>query len=241
MNHVRSVEHQLPLHSAVVCGSVEAVRLLLDYPYPSSSLVTFTDSVSNQTYQAGLEFNAQDAMGETPLHIACRNGHTEIVKLLVNYAVHVEVEKGQIVKTTSIGSLNAEHINESMTSDSSSEYDNNQSKPNSPSKGSLKNKTCIQSIYPVDVGILNSSGLSPYHVAIRHRRPNVLKILLESRGSPPSKMKMQDMDSSVLMYAHEQGSVAILDLLLAHGLKDVDNKVLASAFFARVSAHGSFI
>lgn len=237
LNYVRSVEHQLPLHSAVLCGKVDAVRLLLEFQYPQNSMVSFTDSATGLTYQAGLEFNAQDASGDTALHIACRNGHVEIAKLLVTHAIKVEVDQSHIPKSASLKSLKGDFSNDSLNSDEDSETDSSHLRPSSLPRRQNTNKKFIHSIYPIDVNIINSNGLSAYHMAIRHRHADILKVLLEIRGIPPEKMKVQDSENSVLMYAYEHGNVAIMELLLAHGLKDTGNKVLMSTFFTLVSIY----
>ncbi|CAG5136337.1 unnamed protein product, partial [Candidula unifasciata] len=230
LNYVRSVEHQLPLHSAVLCGKAEAVRLLLEFPYPQNSMVSFVDPATSLTYQAGLEYNAQDAAGDTALHIACRNGHVDIARLLVSHVITVEMDENWIPRSASQKSLKADLNNDSLNSDEDSESESSNSRPCSlPRKLNINKK----SIHPVDVNIINNSGLSAYHMAIRYRHLDVLKVLLELRGIPPDKMKVQDAENSVLMYAYEHGNGAILELLLAHGHKDIENKVLMSTIFTQ--------
>ena len=97
--YVRSVDHQTPLHSAVTSNRVETVRLLLSHTYHPShqaqqqghSQTSAESSNSTASFIEGSlpEVNARDASGDTPLHIACRNGYFEIARLLLDFKVKV--------------------------------------------------------------------------------------------------------------------------------------------------------
>ncbi|XP_059175790.1 leucine-rich repeat serine/threonine-protein kinase 1-like isoform X2 [Physella acuta] len=232
--HVRSVEHQLPLHSAVVSNKIEAVQFLLDYTYPAGHLLTFTDSVTSLIYQTGIDVNAQDAMGETALHIACRNGHLEIVRLLMNYVIKVEIEKDMQKSQSLMCDLDTSFDEDELNASAdSSEEDYSPNQPNPPPLRGNRTKKSHHTIHPVDMNILNSDGLSSFHMAIRHKRVEVLKVLLNCRKPPANKLKIKDIEMSVLMFAYEQGSVDVLRILLSNGLRDEDDKVLNSAFFSQ--------
>ncbi|KAK3770733.1 hypothetical protein RRG08_011777 [Elysia crispata] len=98
--YVRSVDHQTPLHSAVASNKVETVRLLLSHTYPSISQ-SFQEHHFDSSSESGhgkpaslledglLEVNARDASGDTPLHIACKNGYYEIAQLLLYFKVKI--------------------------------------------------------------------------------------------------------------------------------------------------------
>uniref|UniRef100_A0A2C9JFX8 non-specific serine/threonine protein kinase n=1 Tax=Biomphalaria glabrata TaxID=6526 RepID=A0A2C9JFX8_BIOGL len=225
---VRSVEHQLPIHSAVICNKVEAVRLLLEFPYPSSHLLTFTDPATSLSYQMGLEVNAEDASGETPLHIACRNGYAEIVNLLMTYTLKIKVEK-ELHNPEALGFT----INDSDSEDEESDLELPEQNSGQSDHTGTEEREKFETIYPVDINLLNHDGFSPFHLAIKHNRLDVVNILLRTRKSLLSKLKMNDAEVSVLMFAYEHSSMEIMKALLQHGLKDDEDKVLNAAFFSQ--------
>ncbi|KAH9518581.1 hypothetical protein Btru_005705, partial [Bulinus truncatus] len=223
---VRSVEHQLPLHSAVICNKIDAVKMLLEFPYPSSHMLTFVDPATSIEYQLGLEVNAQDASGETPLHIACRNGYVEIVTLLLNFVLKVKVER-EMYKCQSLSF----EWEESSSDEEITQLDG--SGQDQPSPHENLGKKFDRSLFPVDINILNSDGVSPFHLAIKYKHVDVLNILLKSRKSPPPMLKLNDIEMSVVMFAYEYSNIDIMKILLQHGLKDEEDKVLSAAFFSQ--------
>lgn len=56
-----------PLHAAVAAGKTECMRVLIE---------------------AGADCEAKNVYGNTPLHIACLNGHAEAVKGLLEHDIN---------------------------------------------------------------------------------------------------------------------------------------------------------
>ena len=70
--HFQSGLSDSPLHAAVKLGSLEKVREILDQP--------------------NVDVNYLNSKCETPLHLACTLGHTDIIKLLIAFGANVFIK-----------------------------------------------------------------------------------------------------------------------------------------------------
>lgn len=67
-SYVKDRDFYTPLHAATASGNVECMHILIN---------------------AGADIEARNEYGNTPLHIACLNGHADAVKELIANAVNI--------------------------------------------------------------------------------------------------------------------------------------------------------
>ena len=226
---VKAAEDRLPLHSAVIGYHPEVVAALLHHKFPASDLSSFTDPDTGLVYQAGFNLNARDSNGETALHFACRYGYVDIAKLLLQFSVRIRVEKKFSIK---IKDEKSDHGPESLELDSELDCETN-SGQNTLSKQSVKNSYHV--LNPVSCSIENSKGFTPLHIAMCNQQTEVVKLLLQLRGSPSNTFVLNEKTYSMAVYALENGNNDILELMLCSGVVDIENKALFKAFFSEVS------
>ncbi|CAM8897528.1 unnamed protein product [Rhodiola kirilowii] len=75
LNHRNPILAQTPLHVAAGCNKVDVVRFLLELKGPEE-----------------IELEAKNMYGETPLHMAAKNGCTEAAKLLLAHGASTEAK-----------------------------------------------------------------------------------------------------------------------------------------------------
>ncbi|KAL3877512.1 hypothetical protein ACJMK2_035210 [Sinanodonta woodiana] len=87
-------KEQSPLHVAAERGYRDMIGCLLEFPYPDSSYITIKDEEDNVQYKISIDVNKTDVDGQTPLYLACKNGHEDVVEILLNFPVEVEDRSG---------------------------------------------------------------------------------------------------------------------------------------------------
>lgn len=100
---------QTPLHYAASLNRVEIIKYLLDWQRPGKAELEAKDAVSNEFINIVSKNITRSTpvwilislillqYGETPLHVASKNGCTESVKMLLNYGANVGARTNVLV------------------------------------------------------------------------------------------------------------------------------------------------
>ena len=96
-----------PLHTAAAFGSLETIRVLLEYgadvnfatPFGSrtplmAACIHRNYRVAQLLIEAGAEVNALDSQGESPLDLARDSGDAKLVQLLINHGARYSQDVG---------------------------------------------------------------------------------------------------------------------------------------------------
>jgi len=146
----------------------------------------------DEVLRAGAEVNAVDALGDTALHIACRNGHKDIVARLLKAGADVKAtnKSGAKPKLKAFKPLHA------VVGDGPEEV--------------------VFALFDLgfEVTALDAKGLSPLHLAAKAGRSKIVEILIE-KGCD---LDQQDnRGRTPLHFASSEGHVACTTLLLEKG------------------------
>ncbi|XP_014679935.1 PREDICTED: espin-like [Priapulus caudatus] len=84
---VATVENWLPIHAAVMNKRLDILDMLLKHPYPAYMWQPFLHHAGPYQFLYPFDVNARDHSNQTPLYIACSQGHLSIVERLLQLKV----------------------------------------------------------------------------------------------------------------------------------------------------------
>lgn len=216
--NIATFEGSLPLHLACLLGQTEIVMFLL-----TSSAKHQLDKTSNINHASecvALMVNARDALGQTPLHIAVANRHIALVQYLI---------RGRLV-------VNPDGSRRSSDSDVGSEYllaSDDASLDADDGSRSAGSSTELEILFSVNIDADDTEGKTPLHLAVlgdgKVSYNDIVGILLLHNANLNREMTMSHSSTTVLMEAVQRSDVVLVDLLLSHGAKDDQLRVLKTA------------
>ena len=163
---MRTVDHQLPLHTAAVCGMADAVSCLLHFPFGSHYASRHDDPATGLTYRSCVDVNKGDINGCTPLHLASEKGYLNVVQLLLGFSVHADSDPRGFSKSDERGSVGRSDV---------------EGYPRSDEGGGVKEADphCRRGGLPPD-------SMSSNVAKIRSSMPNDLSNVAKTRSSMPN-------------------------------------------------------
>jgi ankyrin repeat protein len=179
-----------PIHKAARKGDMPAVIALLKQ---NPSLVS-----------------SKDSLGCTPLHLAAKYNHPEIVELLLANGADVNAQSCERYETRFGGGLR------------------NGETPLTLALRSYNHKRVMELLvtHGADVNLVPEDGQTPLSIAIARNLPYDVKLLLANGANPDYPMYIQDYripnyptyrGNSAVGYAASAGNIEILKILLDYG------------------------
>ena len=196
------------LHGVVASGDVDEVKRLLS---------------------EGHDVNSRKSEGQTPLHMASRAGHDDIVKLLLARGADIEAKEGKDGRTPlHLAALRArKNVAETLLAagaDINSRNDRWNSTPlhDATIPGDMGVITMLVD-KGADIKIMDIFGKMALHNAVEFNRPEVVKFFL-ARGADVNQIRGEGYESTPLHMAAGSGNKDMIELLLANGA-DVNVKI----------------
>jgi serine/threonine-protein phosphatase 6 regulatory ankyrin repeat subunit B len=200
------------IHHATKNGDVEVVKVLLQQ-------TTFT-----------LNLNEENADGDTPLHLACGEGHDKVVQFLLenvrglninaknddeNTPLHLAIDNGNVEVVKVLLGFVAIELNFNR------ENDGNKALQLASKEGHVSK---------LHFNEKNGDQDTPLHLASRHGHVEVVNMLLDVCGASKLKLNGKNGDENTPLHlAADEGHVGVVNLLLKHasldfqGRRDVQN------------------
>ncbi|XP_019861898.1 PREDICTED: serine/threonine-protein phosphatase 6 regulatory ankyrin repeat subunit B-like [Amphimedon queenslandica] len=205
-----ATDHQdrTPLQVAVASNKYEILEYLLNKSIPSMSVVMLRDinclldspnDIYNNPHNAVL-INAQDKVGNTPLHVACQHGQQNMVLLLLKASLSknnllIPNKKGQTPLHLAVasGHKNTSEALLSSVTGSSTHHDLLTATDNDGStvlhtacsNGHIDVFRYLSSIYPQGVNVMDNRGHGLLHAACEGGDIGIVRTLIETHGLDP--------------------------------------------------------
>ena len=199
---------QSMLHKAAQLGHADMLMLLLERTGAKPDMVNSTlatplhvacrsdrANVVKFLIGCGVEANVQDEHGQTPLLICSIHGFGELISLLVESSI-------------------AGHLPEPLETDTA-DHRGLTALNCAAIKGDLEIVKTLISRGQADVNQTSPKGCTPLIYAGRGGYQDVVRYLLEKRASP---LKQDNAGGTVLHHAIEKGHLAVLEVMLEHGV-----------------------
>ncbi|CAK9266134.1 unnamed protein product [Sphagnum jensenii] len=213
--NVKNYDENTPLHLAIDNGNAEVVKVLLGCVAPELNFSRENDGnkalqlAGKEEHVSKLQFNEENGDHETPLHLASRHGHVEVVKMLLdvcgatelklngknrvkNTPLHLAAEEGHV----GVANLLLQHA--SLDFQGRSDVQNHDTKPILAEK--------------------NRDGNTPLHLASKEGHEDVVRAILLSKC----------VNKSILNAINKDGNTP-LHLATKNGHADVVTKMLEDA------------
>ncbi len=196
---LRLVDREKLLWCALQCQNVRAARLLLD---------------------SGVQVNARDPSGWTPLHLAAMSGRNDLVSILLDNGAEVNAREEQEQKTPL--HLAAARENKDLTSllldngaeVSSKDWEGKTALHLAAEKGSADNVALLLDKGGAEVDARDANGRTPLHLVSRCRHKEIISLLVGSGA----KINARDKDDSTALHlAARLGDRETLSALILFG------------------------
>ena len=217
-----TIDGTLPLHFAAAGQDLELVRLILDFPYPEAVNKIFKEGNGDRMYRLGLNINAKDGHGRTPLHLAALGNQPDVVSALVKYTVQVSCmyKEGQMQADVPTFSVEGEGDGGLERQDTLTEE---------------SQATVVEEFHPVmsEIDTMDLDGNTPLHLSIKGKNNvgfhKVAKVLLQHKANPNKPIITTSGNSTPLMEACMNEDSQMVDLLLKFEAVDEGSQVLQRA------------
>lgn len=216
--NIATYEGSLPIHLACLLGQIDVIKFLL--AHSARRVLEQTSNIDYAADSVTLMINARDALGQTPLHVAASNRHHVLVQYLLN---------GRLA----IGSPESGHRVESEVVDRSSPASCNESNQTEDEKSVAE----LELRFTVEVDADDLEGMTPFHLAVlgdgKVAYYDIVDVLLQYKADPNRPIRTLSGLTPALMEAVQRSDPVLLDLLLNHGAKDEQLRVLKTAIMLR--------
>jgi ankyrin repeat protein len=172
---------------ACASGNVEHCKIIIEHEVPQN-VINLISPLVDADKEILLEFGKK----QTPLHLACRKGHTDIVKLLLKYHAvsNLQDEEGNTALHYAINMESADCL-------LSEEYKTNPNIPNRRGQTPLHVAAAKGNVGIIDLlirhgadqDILDDQGQTAFHFAAANGHSSVILILLRQNETFPEKIK----------------------------------------------------
>jgi ankyrin repeat protein len=173
-----------PLHTAARFSHLDVVRLLVEHStnvharngIHNPPLLASPSRVSRFPSGHRVDVNSADYGGWTPLHLASRHGHTDVVQLLLDNGADVNLQTKDLLTPLHHASVNGHLKVAELLIERGAEVDEDQETQSNLASGNGKLE--VARLCGSNLNSQRNEGSTPLHLGARHRYLSLVDILI---------------------------------------------------------------